>query len=94
MSRPPAQTTLYSLDRTESLTASHVADDRQSEDKVEKSDAEAQPDQSSTDIEQDDGVTRIEALCKQLLTVLIIADLQISSLAKDWVFTPCGHLLV
>lgn len=66
MSRPPAQTTLYSLDRTQSLTASHVADDRDSVEKAEKpeTDAEAQGEQYSPDVEQDDGVTRIEALCK------------------------------
>jgi len=82
MSRPPAQTTLYSLDRTESLTASHVADDRESVEKTEKSDAEAQGEQSSPDFEQDDGVTRIEALCKPFITPSAVADSQISSLAK------------
>lgn len=68
MSRPPAQTALYSLDRTRSLTASHVADDRDSVEKAEKpvTDAEAQGDYESPEIEQDDGVTRIEALCKSL----------------------------
>ena len=66
--RPPAQTTLYSLDRTQSLTASHVADDRDSVGKAEKpaTDAEAQGHQTSPEIEQDDGVTRIEALCTSL----------------------------
>ena len=66
--RPPAQTTLYSLDRTQSLTASHVADDRDSVEKAEKpaTDTEAQGDHTSPEIEQDDGVTRIEALCTSL----------------------------
>lgn len=64
MSRPNVQTTLYSLDRHQSLTASHVADDRDSVEKTEKSDNEAQSHLPSADVEQDDGVTRIEALCK------------------------------
>lgn len=74
MSRPPIQTTLYSLDRTESLTASHVADDQHSVEKTEKpADPEAPAEHSPIDIDQDDGVTRIEALCtlslvKQSLT--------------------------
>jgi hypothetical protein len=65
MSRPPAQTTLYSLDRTQSLTASHAGDDRESVENTEKpTDAGAPGEHSSPEIEQDDGVTRIEALCK------------------------------
>jgi hypothetical protein len=65
MSRPPIQTTLYSLDRTDSLTASHIPDDQHSVEKTEKPvDPEAPADQPSIDIDQDDGVTRIEALCR------------------------------
>jgi len=96
MSRPPAQTTLYSLDRTQSLTASHADGDRDSVEKTDKpdTDAEAQGDYKAPEIEQDDGVTRIEALCTSLAHIRSGSDPQISSLVKVLGSTLYGHLLV
>lgn len=73
MARPPVQTMLYSLDRTQSLTAppSEVdAGDRTKDDK-RPDDVEANSQEQSTpaEIEQDDGVTRIEALCELALVI-------------------------
>lgn len=55
---------LYGLDRTQSLTAPPTEVDAGDADKTEKSPEEAEANSADpVDIEQDDGVTRIEALC-------------------------------
>lgn len=65
MSRPPVQTMLYSLDRSQSLTAPPTEVDATEADKAEKSPEDTEANAATTaDIEQDDGVTRIEALCE------------------------------
>lgn len=57
---------LYSLDRTQSLTAppSEVDNDRSKDEKApDDVEANSQAQAPPPEFEQDDGVTRIEALC-------------------------------
>lgn len=78
MSQPPAQTTLYSLDRTQSLTTppSDVEGDRSKDEKApDDVESNSQTQTPPPEFEQDDGVTRIEALCKlTFLNPHVIAD--------------------
>lgn len=66
MSRLPTETTLHALNRTGSFTAPPSEEDgAERKDEKTPDDVEANSStQPEVDIAQDDGVTRIEALCE------------------------------
>ena len=79
MSQPHVQTTLYSLDRVRSLTApsSDIDNDRSKDEKApDDVESNSQAQAPTPEFEQDDGVTRIEALCRlsSLLQLSALAD--------------------